>query len=309
MSRLVTSAGLTLTRQYLTQPDKFWAGASDRQIRKLSAMKRDRMAQGASEADVVDELLAVAQLRTRHAPPPICLANIGSSGSHWLEAMLGRCAPIISCGEVYLPNGLLQALRPLTPTERAFFLHALYAAHSGLSGNALMGGAFVNSAHYSKVSRVAGLVEGTHTVLLVRNPIDVVLSRTWRKQEYRDEVAPGESDSDYLERNCALVERFYAEASTEPFDLRVRYEDLVGNPRAALSDLLSGLGLDVDPQAIEAAVAATDSKAAAAAAARGEKMPTNLYMGPSDEPDQALLAQIRTRLAACAASLGYSPWG
>jgi len=305
MTRLVTSAGLTLARQYLTQPDKFWGAAGDRQIRKLTAMKRGRLAEGLSDADVVDELLAVAQLRTRHAPPPICLANIGSSGSHWLEAMLGRCAPIVSCGEVYLPNPLLQALRPLTASERSFFLHALYAAHSGLRGDALMGGAFVNSAHYSRASRLAGLVDGTRTVLLVRNPIDVVLSRTWRKQEYRDDVAPGESDADYLERNCVLVERFYAEANAEPFDLRVRYEDLIGNPRAALSNLLSGLGLPADPNAIDAAVAATDSNAAAAAVARGEKVPTNIYMGRADEPEQALLAQVRTRLAACASSLGY----
>lgn len=305
MSRLVTSRVLSLTRRYLADPAPFWGEAGARQVRKLAAMKRQLRGGGLSEADALDEVMAVAQLRVRHAPAPICLANIGSSGSHWLEGMLSQCSETISCGEVYLPNGLLAELRSLPESERSFFLHALYAVHAGRPVTQLLCGRFINSAHYSRRSRVAGLVSGTSAVLLIRHPFDVVMSRTLRKAEYRDEIAPGESDEDYLERNCALVERFYEEAMAEPFDTRVRYEDLVERPAQTLVDLLGALGLPADRPAVDRAVEQTEASTVAAAAARGEKAATNLFLGEARQADVALEERARQRLMACAARLGY----
>jgi hypothetical protein len=305
MTRLITSKVVMLARQYLSDPAPFWGGVGDRQIRKLKAMMRTWKAGERSNIDVIDEVLSLSYLRTLYAPPPIYIANIGSSGSHWLEAMLSRCTTIINCGEVYLPQGLLKALEELAAAERAYFLHALYAVHSGRRGNELLVGRFTNSAHYSKISRVADLAAGSSTVLLVRHPVDIALSRTLRKQEYRDDVAPGLSDMAYLEHNCVLIERFYGEALGEAFDARVRYEDLITRPQETLQELTDQLKLNTDSCSIAAAVSATDSKAVTVAAARGERAPTNLYLGDNTSVPVVLLDASRARLARCAEQLGY----
>src|SRR5690606_3626905 len=50
---------------------------------------------------------------------------------------------------------------------------------------------------------------GHHLILLMRNPFDIVYSRTFRKQDYRVEVDPTASDLEYLKKQIRNVKRFY----------------------------------------------------------------------------------------------------
>jgi hypothetical protein len=311
--KAITSATVALTRRYLLHPDEFWDAADGRQARKLRRLRsvlRDATAAGERPADVVEEVLAIARLRTSHAPPPIYLANIGSSGSHWLAAMLARAAGVHDCGEVYLPKSMPDQLRGGTTADAEFFVHAVHALHTGHPGPAMVAGAFVNSAHHTRVSTVASLTPGARTVLLVRHPVDVVLSRTLRKPEYRNSIAPGMDDRAYLEQNCVLVERFFRESRAEHFDAQVRYEDLVDQPAQTLADLMRSLGLEPRADdAIEQAVAATSPQAVKAAAERGERAPTNLFVGEARQADPGLVRAARKRLRAACELLGYADRG
>lgn len=302
--RRIASDTVALTRRYLTQPEPFWEGQHDRQVRKLRGMLRSATPAGERPGDVVDEILAIARLRTHHAPAPLYLPNIGSSGSHWLEAMLARATDLHACGEVYFPRGLLDTL-PLG-ADVEFFVHAVLALHTGRSGPDLVHGRFVNSAHVGDVSRVAGRTPGALKVLLVRHPVDIVMSRTLRKPEYRQDVAPDLDDRAYLERNCQTVERFYRGAAQESFDATVRYEDLLARPAETLAALIGQLGLATTPEAIAEAVASTSPEAIKGAAERGEKPATNLFLGAPVAADPALKQTARQRLAACCAQLGYA---
>lgn len=296
---------ITLTRSYLTRPQDRWPDPAHRQVRKLVA-RIDAARKGAERPeDLIEEVLALARLRTTYAPPPIYLTNIGSSGSHWLEAMLARATDVHNCGEVYLPEPLRAELAQLPPPDAAYFLHALYALHSRSLGPKVIAGRFINSAHLSRVSRIADLTPGSLRVLLIRNPVDVVMSRTFRKEAYRAEVGAEMDDAAYLERNCAVVDRFYLATREEGFDARVRYEDLIAQPKAALSALIGSLGLLASEQAIEHAVASTSSAAVRSAKAKGQPAPTNLFMGERTTEDAALRGRVRERLRACCELLGY----
>lgn len=301
--RRIASETVALTRRYLTQPEPFWEGRSDRQVRKLHGMLRLATAPNERRSDVVEEILAVARIRTHHAPAPLYLPNIGSSGSHWLEAMLARATGVHACGEVYFPKGLLDSLPPGADVE--FFVNAVLALHTGSSGPALVGGRFVNSAHVSRISRVSARTPGALTVLLVRHPVDIVMSRTLRKAEYRQDIAPGLDDRAYLERNCQVVERFFRDACQERYHATVRYEDLFTDPAESLGKLIAQLGLETTPEALAHAIESTSPDAIKGAAERGERKVTNLYLGAPVRADPDLKQVACKLLAACCDRLGY----
>lgn len=295
---------LTLTRRYLLHPEEFWGAESPRQARKLTNFLRSAMQPGEQVAGVIAEILAIARLRLNHAPAPIYLPNIGSSGSHWLEAMLSIACGVHACGEVYFPKAIRGTLGTLPAADVAYFLHAVYAAHAGSVGPHLVAGQMVNSAHMVNVSTLASLTAGARKMLLMRNPVDVAMSRTLRKPLHRAEVAPDSDDRTFLARNCEVVERFYTVIATQDFDGRVRYEDLVAQPVETLTAVVEALGLSATPAALQKAVESTSRDAIRSARARGEKSTINLFSGKV-RTDDALEAWARVRLADCCAQLGY----
>lgn len=302
--RHIASETVALTRRYLSRPEPFWEGAHDRQVRKLHGMVRDATRGVDKPADLIEEILAIARLRTQHAPAPLYLPNVGSSGSHWLEAMLARATGVHACGEVYFPKGLLESLPAGADVE--YFVHAVLALHTGDAGPHLVQGRFVNSAHVSRTSRVSRHTPGALTLLLVRHPVDIVMSRTLRKPEYRQDIAPDLDDRAYLERNCKLVERFYLDASEEHHDATLRYEDLLARPAETLTALISQLGLGTTPEALAQAIESTSPDAIKGAAERGERKATNLYLGEPVRADPTLRQFACRRLAECCERLGYS---
>jgi hypothetical protein len=307
MREAIDRKTVALTRSYLTRPQDRWPDPAHRQVRKLESKIQAATKAAERKEDLIEEVLALARLRTSYAPPPIYLTNIGSSGSHWLEAMLARATDAHNCGEVYLPEPLRAELAQLPLADAAYFLHALYALHSRSLGPKVVAGRFINSAHLSRVSKIADLTPGSLRVLLIRNPVDVVMSRTFRKDAYRAEVGANMDDAAYLERNCAVVDRFYLATSAEAFDARVRYEDLIAQPKATLSALIESLDLSTNDDAIVRAVTSTSSAAVRSAKARGQPVPTNLFMGERAAEDAALRARVRERLRACCELLGYGP--
>ena len=79
----------------------------------------------------------------------------------------------------------------------------------------------------------------------MRNPVDIVISRTFRKSEYRNYLHNiNITDLDYLKENTSKTKRFYNSAIKFPHDYWVRFEDLFENTaRVAytLSEILGGL--------------------------------------------------------------------
>ena len=83
-------------------------------------------------------------------------------------------------------------------------------------------------------------------VLLVRNPYDISVSRTFRKNDYRQVVAPGMGDLDYLSTQCNYVSKFYEELPNHYFDFITRYENFVSDPVGHMNDMLMSLKLPSD---------------------------------------------------------------
>lgn len=305
MRERIDKTALSLTRTFLLNPAEYWGPEAPRHVHKLARALRRSLGPGERTAELVEEILALARLRTAHAPPPIYLPNAGSSGSHWLEAMLSRAAGVHACGEVYLPKPVVERLKGMTAADAGYFLNAVHIAHTGRVGPQLAAGYCINSAHVTNVGTIARLTPGAKKVLLIRDPVDVVMSRTLRKPAHRADVAPDMDDEAYLAHNCELVERFHAALGKEEFDAVARYEDLVSKPVEALTALTAALGLDATDASIQFAAESTTRGAVVSARAQGSNVATNLYAG-EPRTDDRLEAMARERMAALRRRLGYT---
>lgn len=264
-------------------------------LERLSARARNA---GLDHAGAVAGILADA--RRRGAPPTLFLVNCGSSGSHWIEAMLAALPGIHACGEVYVPPSVREPLSELDEAARARFLDALHLLHAEDDrrqvGDDDM---LVNSAHSWNPHDLAGA--SARAVLLVRDPVDVVLSRTFRKPKLRRHVASDATDADYLARNRDYVSRFMASALRRRPRHVVRYEQARTDPVGLVATIMEAAGRPFDAEGARRVAALRDG-GGEAAAARG-----NLYRGPDVDVPDDVVARLAADLAPLRAQLGYPP--
>lgn len=284
-----------LFARYAADPSAAWGEGQPLQARKL----RERLAEkaGAGARDAAATIAGiVANARLRDGPPALFLVNCGSSGSHWIEAMLARASGIHACGEVYVAPSLHAPLAALDDRARACFMDALHQLHAEDPVRAVHAGdMLVNSAHSWNPHDLAG--DSARAVLLVRDPLDVVLSRTFRKPKLRRHVAVDASDEQYLARNRDYVVRFMGSALRRRPAHVIRYEDAREDPARVLATVMAAAGRPFD-----AAMAGTlaEGDAGGGAGARG-----NLYRGPDTELPEGLVERLAAELAPLRARLGY----
>lgn len=205
--------------------------------------------------DTIAKLVEIAEQRILHAGPTVYIANIGSSGSHWLQALLSHAAGLMPCGETYFPEEQLNELHEGNDV-RQVFIHAVYAVMGWASPADKATAAAVNTAHKPFLPHVKTADKGAKSVLLVRDPLDVVMSRTFRKDEYRTYLGEKETDDmDYLKRNARYVRSFYRKSLKHDFDITVRYEDIRQDPINTVKNVFEAIDLAIDEKKIQTVVA------------------------------------------------------
>ena len=242
-----------LFRAYVADPRSFWQGPAVRQAEKLE-MKRESVNgyMGWSDPDVASSCLSWAYEREgRH--PPIFVTGLGGSGSHWLAGMLGELPVFFDVGEVYVPERLAEAMTA-NPDRAPLILDALHVLHTRQP--VAHGARAVNCAAGShKAADYVHWDRGATVVRLLRDPRDQVLSTTFRKDEYRQWIAPDTSDDEYLHQRCSISrwdETRYKRSGCAA-DVVIRYEDLRHQAAEELGRVLQCAGSEVDRAQVEAA--------------------------------------------------------
>lgn len=233
---------------------------------------------GWSNPDVASNCLDWAKGREGRYSP-IYITGLGGSGSHWLAGMLGELPMFFDVGEVYVPERLRAAMNAY-PDRAPLILDALHVLHTRQP--VAQDARAVNCAAGSH--RGADYVrwdQGATVVRLLRDPRDQVLSTTFRKDEYRQWVAPDASDDDYLHQRCSISrsdETRYQRSGCAA-DLVIKYEDLKHDAPHELERLLQRAGIQVDSGLPESAA---DRHNAERIRAGKSDVQGNLYLdGPS----------------------------
>lgn len=279
----------TLLSNYFRYPRAFWAGQSVMQRELLETVLARHP--GLSPSSLARYLLEGVERRERNVSPVLHIANMGSSGSHWLERLLAGASGAVVAREVYLPIGL-RLLTPL-PGMRQQLIEAVSLLHADRSVDDALVRPLIHSGHTFSVSPEPDEDGRFQRVLLVRDPLSIVLSRTFRKDRFRARIAPGATDCEYLGRNLRIVSRFYMRALRRGVSATVYYEDLVEQPEATVAQLLDALDWAVDVEKVRTAVGAAPPKP--------QQRDPSAAPGPEFPPDLRALAieklsGLRTRL-------------
>ena len=207
---------------------------------------------GMTKKQYVDYLFNLAEKRIRSNGTNVFLMNIGSSGSHWIEAML-EDYPGISCvNEVYFPKILRKKVVNFDSYSLNLMMNVINLAHLKQDEESHFDKIIVNSAHVLGTDFYKKCDIRCMCIMLARDPYDIVVSRTFRKDAYREYIAPEATDLEYLNLNIFRVNRFYTRNPESDFNAVVKYEDFIQNGDSALRDLLRIIGVrEVDEGLIE----------------------------------------------------------
>ena len=293
--------------KYLLNASSYWPESHYRNVKKIERFL-ERGCNSKDEKKVrcyVKDIVALAELRLKFKTPHLYIVNAGSSGSHWLEAMLGFLPGFHNGGEVYLPAEIKKSLKTMGEREAHLFLDALYLVHCGGIYPDMLSAALSNSAHLANHQQLSDYSRLKKTALLLRDPVDIVMSRTFRKDEYKNDVAPGVEDIDYLEKNCVYFEGFYNNIDFDSFDIVIRYEELKHSPLSTLRALVSTVGLNVSDDELVRAVDLTSEETAKKAIEKGEVPVTNIYLDKKEDVSWAK-SYIVKRLENIRRELSYS---
>ena len=250
-------AAVSLLEDYADHPEQYWppgqAGREHRQVRKLRrSLRANAEALGVDPAQALQHVVALAQARAPNRPPPVYVLGLGGSGSHWLAEMLAELLEGIDSTEVYFPQRLLDRMGALPADQQGFLVDCLHIAHAygHLTDPPVV--PLTELVDARAINPAGGVVQPHHrawdphcfVIHMLRDPRDQVVSVTFRKSAYKQEINPDASDDEYLASSARAAVRNYNAWRDSPAaaDFLCRYEDLRTAPAEVLDRLLLALG-------------------------------------------------------------------
>ena len=293
-----------LLADYVSNMDQYWPQARVTQRDKLrkcvDKIKTDFHVETDSAA--VQAVVELAKSRLESRPLTIFLISAGSSGSHWLEAVLKSAADMIPCGEVYLPQSIFKAMRGLSLESSSAFLDCIHMIHAERLPADVSNVVFVNSAHRSGWRLAEFMSEPKKSIFLKRNPIDIVVSRSFRKPDYYGQFEQL-NHAEFVDHNITYVQAFYQAAIDAAPDVTVSFEAMRQDLKSVLMQVESALDLTFNSDKVRIAV--DELGYIPPDKASFSKQKTNVYAGPRIEVADATKGYIRGKLGDMPMRHGY----
>lgn len=253
---------------YLLTPETFWPDDHYFHRRNRDKIGRVRAKLGVkTRADVEAYVLPGLLARAREGSRSLFLISCGASGDDLVGALIASAPRYRLVGEVYFPEALVKLAESLSdPVEARALMDCVSALPMGPREMLSPARIPVNVMHLrpdSPLEQIRALLPGARQVALLRNPYDVAVSRSFRKQTYRQAANPGMSDTEYAAMQSRYVRNIFSLMKQKHWNARIRYEDLQQDPPGQVLNLLQRLRLPVDgidPDTVRSAAVVPRSK-------------------------------------------------
>jgi len=248
MKELLVSPALhDLVLDFITNTQEYW-GSNERQLKKfLTRKERLKLAKGWSDSQLCLNILSISNNRIKNSARTIYLPSFGSSGSHLLQKVIELSIPSNPLGEVYIAPGVIDKVEKLPQEDKSVFIEAYNLLHTADVSQLNEFNSIINTAHSPVLSKFSLWTANYLSMLILRDPVSLVISRTFRKDEYRNYILGSKDDAEYLQENIDKTIRFYQSASNFNFDSQIRFEDIVScnnNAVEAIQKLLKEYEID-----------------------------------------------------------------
>jgi len=234
---------IEILSSYLLEPEMFWPEQNyfHGRNREKIIWARQRL-EIKSEQDIADNLLPRLLERAQSDADSLFVISTGASGCHFFGSVVASSNRYKLIGEVYFPPRLVEmACEAGNDVSAKVIMDCVSAIPMGRIGAIAKGNIPVNIMHLrpdSPIREIRRLLPQGRLVSLIRNPYDIAVSRSFRKNEYRETANPGVQDSDYAVMQSRLVRNYFSRMKTHKWDAIVRYENLRENPLQVALDVL-----------------------------------------------------------------------
>lgn len=286
-----------LLKDFIDAPNKYWKDNPRQQTKFRKRTKAIKSLYSWSDDDMRFFVVKAAKWRLTNRHFTAYIPSHGSSGSHLVQKILDKCVPTHPLGEVYLPPELTPKIDELGPAQASLMVEAYNLLHTTSPSRLFSPCLIVNTAHYSNLQEYSRWTRHFRSMLIIRHPVDLVVSKTFRKPEYRRYSGHSNTDDwEYLNLNIDNTLRFYESALDTGYQRIVKFEDVIGDAKAVvppISSLLEGYGVDAG-QIVQAVNSSANS---------GQD--TNKYSGEVPTVDRAYADYAANRLTDITERLGY----
>ncbi len=252
------SSATSLLASYLRNPEPFWPPISWQASKVRKARARFDEVGIRSPSGLSRRLVDLVNASKGWRDNPVFVMGTGGSGSTWLGAMLGELPDLEFGREIYIPDALKFA----------------YREGSEIAGDAIWACMLLNTWALNRPDRpfTSDFVNNARSincydiyrriwpmgrfVYLTRDPRDQILSATYRKPRYRQLIASGASDEEFLLMNAKKymsIHRHYGRARDDSIYL-MKYEDLVSDTEGEMMKLLGALRIECAKDRLEQAI-------------------------------------------------------
>jgi hypothetical protein len=239
---LMVDRAREILSDYLANVDEFWGG-NDRQSHKAQGrLKLCKSYFGFRNSQLIDFIEKISEERLERNCKTLYMPSFGSSGSHLFQHLISLSYPSITLGEVYIPEKLETLAPKISRPEREKLMEMYHLVSSANPWMISSRGLIINTAHKAALNFYSENTRNFSAILLYRKPSDLVISRTFRKNEYRNYLNKGSiSDQAYLDENIKKTINFYKSSLKYNYDGCLDFDDLFSDPDgySRISDTIS----------------------------------------------------------------------
>lgn len=197
---------------------------------------------------------------------------------------------------MYIAPKLIELVQGVDEYSKKLFLEAYSLLHCADSSNLYKNVPIVNTVHKPSLQYFSTFTNAYRSCLIIRDPVDIVISRTFRKDEYRSYLNKDTvSDLDYLKDNITKTKSFFKSAINFNHEFILRYEDIISQPAIAANTLCNILDRPTKLEDMMDAISYSLT----------ESTNANIYVGEKIKVESHFIDFATSELSQIRKSLGY----
>ena len=246
--------------KYISNDPMFWQPGTyfgDRNIWKINKSQQKLKPLRLSVEEKSNLIKNALTKRAKAKVPTIYIISNGGSGCHYLGGLISMREGFKLIDEVYFPPIIVDSIGSLDSESSNALIDMVNFVHLGDLKNSDFT-IPVNTMHLRRDVPLTKINSspGSIFINLIRNPIDVAVSRGLRKAEYKamNKENSNIPENEYLEKQARHTMNHFRRLKGKLNDvgaLCIRFEDLIQNPSNALKTVFSHIGQELEEDAIE----------------------------------------------------------
>ena len=245
--------------KYLSNDPIFWQPGTyfgDRNIWKINKSQQKLSSLKLTDKEKSIKIKENIARRFDLKTPTIYIVSNGGAGCDYLGGLMSLKKKFELIGQVYFPPIITNSIE-LEEVNSTGLIEMVNVVHLAEIDNPEL--IPINTMHLRKDTPLTKLMENSVNskfIFLIRNPIDIAISRGLRKLDYKmqNKENIGLSDNEYLQKQANFTKNHFSRLFSKENEvdaLKIKYEDLIENPINTLNNIFKFIKTELKEDEID----------------------------------------------------------